>query len=441
MTVTGTDFALVTMLLAYLSIFALFALIERRRYGIWLTPMTLLAGPLGAVMFVAVIFGPTLGYYQVSPYAVGLWNLALFVFGLVGFLIGIPVADRLSYRGLASSQRLSSSEHRVVRDAQFLGWVVLGVIVLSGARAILGLGVLNAFGESDALLDRMGKGIVGHLGLLRTCLIIILFGTAKRWFSVSILLGLALVATALLFSAKYHAIHPLIAAVFYRILTRRTRFNPRLVLGVTVLGVILFFSSYLIVFEIRNPGALARGETYSVLAQHYIAYAIGGVVALGTVIESNAVRPISEGLLITFMPFANLLNQMLGFSSGPLVVEGSRWIVVNWETGRSSNVTTLMGALWQNLGMIGACIYIAGFSLVQYGAFIFMLAVRHAWIVGMSTYFLTVLAFSWFAFYPQLLSFIEIPAMFLILFAVDMLRLSWASSVRRNLTPTLHTEV
>jgi oligosaccharide repeat unit polymerase len=416
----------------FIGITAILAIAERKRYGTWLTPTTALAGPMALVILLASILGPLMGYYPTSAFAIAMWMVAILVFGLIGVLIGLPLGKSQSILQLARSEDLQQSEVRAASWSMLLGAVVLVIILAAGVMATRSVGITAIIQSGQDLQTILSRGVVAHISMLRTCLVVVLLGTARGLFSRQVLLAALLIMTALVFSPKYHAIHPFVAAIFYRLLTRRTKVTAKLVLAVAIAGSLLFVLSYLFIFQLRNPDSLSSPDTYKFLFGNLVFYVISGLLGFGEIIRLNVQVPLTDGLVTVFLPFINLLNQVLHFHRGPLTGTGGLWLVVN-QNGQASNVSTMLGMLVYSLGYVGALFYMAGLSLFVYGSYTAMLVLRNAWVVAGCAYILTMLAFAWFGFYFGLLSGIEVPAIFLLLFLADHLLLAWKNSKRKSM--------
>jgi hypothetical protein len=409
----------------------LFGLAERRVFGTWITPVSTLAWPFIAVATLASL-AVRIGFLAVNPALVLLWTLGVTVIGMTGMVLYMPFQQSGLRRRLTTSLALLDSEQRSAPLVMGAVALLLLFHLYASAGILLSSSGLDALAIDDAL-DPLGTGLLGHTALLRMTLTIYLIGTASRVFSVKAALAAVSVLLALVTAAKSWALVPLLAGIYYRVLTGRTRLRPRLLLGIALAGILIFAGAYLVRWALVNPELITSRSAWSFLLRHYLNYIFAGVLAGSEAMRVGREALVSQGPVTVLAPVVNLflaVARQTGYEAELVSNISRNWMPISRDLMLSSNVLTLYGSLWLNLGWAGALLYSGGLAIVVYGTSLWAHRAGNTWLVVLTTFLFALLSLSWFETYFWHLNTIEVPVFCIILFLLTTVRLGrWAHSM------------
>lgn len=403
-----TDWVIVFILLGEVVILTR---LDRMMFGTWLTPVTLLGVPFAAVMLLAFLFGPALGFLPLFAPSVLVWAGGL----LVLWVGGLPVALSLGHwiRPVVGLRRSFAFEAVSERLAVVLAWLSIPVIFLHFLRSIQSVGGVLGLG-TEAFADIYGGGLGAHLLVLCTMLFILLVGVARRENRLALVTIGVLFLLMLLRQAKYSVILPLWAGLMYRVASGRMRLTVRGIAMFVLVAYAIFNAAYLIGFWALDPTSVTESETYSWLLQHFAAYGLSGVLPLGSLVQQG-VESVPGDPAVTFSSLTNLF----AFATGAdLVSAGNEFTTIISANGaKESNVATIFGPLLIGLGYGGAAVYTLGLGVVCYLSFAAAMLTRNAWIVVIWLFYASMLALSWYSSMFVLLIALEAPVFCLLLAA------------------------
>lgn len=418
------DPALNWLLLPAMACVALiFGLAERRVFGTWVTPVTTLAWPFIGVAFAAA-FASRLGFLPLNPALVLVWLLGVTTFALTGMALYLPFRNAQLRTRLVGSPNLLESERRSSKPVIIGAALITAILGVATARVLASAGIATLGSEEG--MDSLAMGIFGHLAVLRMALTIFLIGTAPRLFSTKGLLALLIVLLALVTTAKSWALVPLLAGMFYRVITGRTRLRPSLLIALALASVVIFFGAYMVRWAAINPALITSRASWEFLVGHYANYLFAGVLAGSDAMRQGQDAINSGGLAVVATPLVNLFAAAARLAGTPIPFVSNistHWFTVSEEMRLSSNVLTLYGSLWLNIGWVGAMLYSGALAVVVYGIALWAHRAANSWLVLMFAFLLALLFLSWFETYFWHLNVLEVPAFCLLFFLLTSMRM------------------
>ncbi|MDR1592592.1 MAG: DUF6337 family protein [Prevotellaceae bacterium] len=389
---------------------------ERKLWKTLYTPLCCLMLPFSLVLLVTLLLagnGTFVAFYYPTLYYVMIGLLAFFIPSAV---LGAVRAKRTSTvhntvnRNIHETIPLSIPPMKAILAITF---VILGLytvhsfIAMSSSSYVIGT---DEFGTEYA-----GGGLWGHLRLLLmaiTILLIYLYDRSCRWYL--LLIGLCLVIFALT-QVKGWILIPIIAGLLLRLCTGKTRLKFSFVLWIILLGFAVFFISYALTLAVGkySPMTVSFLEIINNIFMHYLTSGILGMsmdVQLGFPEEA---RP-----EVLFAQIVNLWYFIMGedFVSpiNPLF----------FQSGVSgTNVRSLFGTTYLNVGMFGYIVLLMVISSLFYGLRTVVLKKQNLFIYAIDAWLCAFLCMGWFDYYFHMLHVIEIPVFLLLLSAIS--RIKW----------------
>lgn len=406
----------------------LLSYMDRKVWKSFYTPLHFLMLPYLLVLLFTVCVA---GNFGLSPFcysSIFPWAAGLPFFALGGLCIGF-----LPGKGKPSGITAGGREPALQAFAQPPSWILPGITLAILLVFFVNLGIHIVSGDPGCGFgsDCFGQGLVenrwvSHLMVaLMALLVVHVFafdpsafarGSGRKTAS-GLLLILILLSIFALFvhQVKNWVILPLLAGVIARILGRKTVLRGRLLAGVALGGILIFFSSYLLLYlcgEDMFPKGTAFKDQISSIMRLFVHYVTSGTMGFSLDMEQGFLEEADPAYLFT--PFVNLWHL---FSGEALLSAHNEEFV---HTGLNyTNVRSLFGTLYvfsrpwlfylfSFLG--GALCY---FFLRLFRAFPRPLPLLLlAWVC-------TLLFMGWFDSYIQLSNSFEIPFWILVFTGID----------------------
>lgn len=358
---------------------------EKRTYKTMMAPATLMAWPYSIVIFIALFFGPLLGFKRINDNEI--WVIVL---GIFSVLIGEILWNVLLKKKPRSFKmnRVQYSEKFVRMARRYLEVVVI-ILAFRYLMVFRQVGFSTYF-ATDGGQGIMTGGIYIHLMLSLFPIVPVLFdkGIFEKDFKVIFFICL-FIAEVFLTYTKYHVIMLLIATMFY-LITFRPKALPLVAAALVATPILAFSLNYFLNFR-ANGNVLS--STY--LTGHLMNYLIGGV-SYSSVSYSWSNSIDFFALVGSFiMPFPNLfINLLFGFSVLPPIEIPFITLSSLGEKGNVINFITL----------------VFGGSKIGGVVFFLILGMIASNIIGkkngnsmLKVYFLTILFLSFFSAYLELI--------------------------------------
>lgn len=400
------DWLLVTLAV---SATVLMVWLDEVRFGTWLTPTTILAGPHMGIALLAFVIGPPLGYVPLYTPSLVVWTCYVAIFWGTGQIA----------TGFLPKAALCALPHRNEESARpfalAAAWVAIPLLVYGSWSASQTVGGLQDFRGAE-YRDATLNGWLGHLLVVTYPLFIYLIGAVRKKNAAfcGVSAGLLLIVMVLR-PTKSWVLLPIVAGLLYR--ARMGRF--RLTLGKTVAIVALIYClfniSYLIAFGAADPQTLRDTDIYAELFRHFGDYFFAGILGFSGHLQHGGAYVADRAT--AYAPFINIAGLITGRAPVSPVLEQFTTIRSGAD-GFQGNVHTLFGTLIMTLGYLEAGLYTFVLSLVSHAAFVASVRSRDVWITALWCFIAAGLAFAWFEIYFSQLALLEVPAVCLLFSAI-----------------------
>ncbi len=392
-----TGFALLVLLIIETGTISM---CQRRLFGTWLTPFTLLSAPYTIVLLLSATLAPVLGFVPLASSSILLWIFGLATFGLSGFMIAAAFSRYLPIRTRA--RKRVRNESRVIRLTLTLVWICI-FILASKLKQVGGIHFILAEGDASALA--YASGAAGHIMTFSRLLVVLLIGvlSRKHWFGwISILVLFIMLS---FYPVKGWLFMPIIAGLLIRGYLGRQKFSLSLIITLIVVSLVIFIGSYMLVFAAHDPTSLFNWRVYKLLFAHVGNYLFAGVLGWSEIVKHSAVSEPSP--LMAFAPFANLYFIISGEPLVNPIIPLRMDIHLLQEN--FVNVYTFFGTLTLYFGNIWTVlVYTFVFGIVVYFIFIVAVKSQNLWILSAWGFFSAGFVFGWFDYYYHRLAFIEV---------------------------------
>lgn len=377
--------------------------LDRRRFGTWVTPFTVLGYPYAAVAILAYLLAPVFDFVPLYTGSVVVWIEGLFLVWAAGAFLGWGLLDM---RLAPSDQPVrfhvappQLDDEAVLRVAVALSWAAMpfmlyGVIV--SARDAGGWTEIGSTGFRDAY----GHGLHAHAVVLAMLLGIVLIGLYRQG-DKRLVATIAMILVFLtLGRVKGTILQVIIGGVFFRM--TRGQFHLTFKKVAILLGTtyVVFNVVYIISMQVFLADDPFDGEIYAYLGRHYMYYLFAGVIGFSEAMRSG-VAGVGGDWHTIFSPFLNLYHVVFG---GSLVAAGSPHekgmdTDLLMKVSSETNVYTMFGTLHLDLGVLGAELYVFVVGLLCYGFLILVRRRNNTWVTASYCLIAGQLTFGFFEFY------------------------------------------
>lgn len=416
----------------------LLSYLDRKIWGTFFTPLHFLMVPYVLVVLVTLAFAGNFGlpafyYPSLLPWIAGLPFFSAagygfsFLFGRVGRLPAVFPAK--------------SPKKRENRRSSFLLWASAVIGVVFSVNLFLHLPARNpscGFG-SDCFGQELVENVwVSHLMVALMALVVIhVFRFDRPGRSMDPcekrsnfrILFLVLFSFFALFvhQVKSWMILPLLAGIFARILDGKTSFGLKLLFGIGMGGILVFFLSYFLVYVCGDDmfvKGTALEEQVRSIARLFVHYVTSGTMGLSIDMQQGILE--TPGLEKIFTPFVNLWNLFEGRE--PISAHNPEYVFTGLNY---TNVRSFFGTLFvftQN-GLFLFLSFLGG--AVCYGIFFFYRRSGSLFSLLLYAWICVLLFMGWFDLYVQLSNSFEIPCwIFLFMAGENCLdKCSWKKKV------------
>lgn len=392
----------------------LFAVLDRKLHGGWLTPFSCLAVPYTVITLFCWAFGPTFGFVPIYAESVLAWIANLAALWLAGLVVKVAT-KRLNMGQLSS--RLSQSEGLSRFLALATGLVLIPIIALGFIAALQKVGGITRI-STDDFTRAFGTGLAAHARVLGMPIMIYLIGTGMYRSPLGLFVLGCLLLGALVYQVKGWILIPLLAGLIYRVEAERTQINLRVAVRLLALGVLVFFSAYLIGFGANDLATLTNTNTYRFLVRHFMSYMFAGILNFSELLRHGLTLELDFRL--PFLPIVNIYNYLTG---GPILSPiDQTYLVINPSIGATSNVHSMIGTLYMSFGLGGSLAFSGLLGLLLYSLRVWARKSGSTWLLVLCSFTLSALCFGWFEYYFWHLAFVEAAVFGLFLHAVVIFR-------------------
>jgi len=383
---------------------------DRRVYGNYFSPLTILSVPLLIILGLALALAETAGFRPVS-YEV----IMLYIFGFPVFWMGslfwsvVVPQKKLAAMAEAFKTPLPASEIPFKQIVLVLSWFVIVAMGFSFGRTFMKYGSIGAIGSDQFAYDYSGSGVFGHILVLGIILVIYLIGIVRKGDYLLLLTTTILIVLILLQQVKTWLYIPLIGGFLLRYYNiRKTKINPgkSVLLGIAV--VVLFFLSYYFAVGIQE-GDFVR-KNYNIF-RHFLGYVFAGVLGFGEHMHQSL--PVGDIPQLLVMPFINIYRLVTGQEITGVV--SSYHVLIDVKNVVDVNVKTFFGTVYIYGGTVWGLIYIFFLGMLLYLNWVMAAVSRNYWFIVLYALVASPLFLGWFDFYYNQLTMVELPVMVVII--------------------------
>lgn len=388
----------------------LLACLDRTAYGSWVTPFTILALPYATIVMLAALLAHPLGFFGVGPEALSIWIVGLLVFwvGGLGVRLAVGKTVRVRFQERRRPFRYEEDSHKI---ASGLSWVAIVVMLLGFRAALKSVGGWSAV-ASDEFGRTYASGFSGHFMALGILLLIFWIGTARFGRKLALVTMSALFIMILGYQVKYLAFVPVVGGVIYRWLAGRLHLSVSKAILYLCVPYAIFSAAYLIAFAAGSIDSVFQADTHKWIARHFIGSLFAGVIGLSESLRTGFLL-VDRDPAAAFAPFVNMYALL---TSGEFVrIISSQYLPIDDAGTQTSNVHTVFGTLLIQLGVFKAVVYTLYAGAVTYASYAVAVITRSCWLVATFVLLAGGLAFGWFVFLFNNLTFIEVPTYGIIL--------------------------
>lgn len=292
-----------------------------------------------------------------------------------------------------------------------------------------------AVGDSGEIKSHYSNGIIGHLVNIISALLLAV-STARKPIKLNVFLrfiSILWVFVLALANAKYSMFMYAFALLIIYTINYPKKFTfVKIIIYVGIIA-IAFFVVYILRFLISDESLSTI--PYEFIFHHFIYYISGGYYAFSTVLEFGATPTPGVGAGVFF---ATILNIISLFRGQEFVSSTSAFINVRLPGGyEQTNVYTLFGAIWLEMGFGGVILCVAILAVLAYTVYSIFLRANNKIMTSLHSYVMATLVFGFFnCFYGMLNIWELIGISFVIVLAYDIFCVSTKKSVSMQKFPT-----
>lgn len=349
-------------LITIICVSSLASYIDKKRYGTYFAPSSVLAWPLTASALLIVFFGRPLGFYDIDPL-----EILILALGIAAFSAGSILATLLKSKALEWMSKRGRHVHlknkHIVNEWRNLllpaKWIT-SLALLAGVIRLLVLifrDGIAAYVSTDGYDAALMYGFPAHVILIGYALAPLLFADAmlnKNIYSGIIWVGYLV----LLFSSfvKYHVVlFVLVSFIFVMTIEKKTIkiLFPLLI----ILPIVIFVLSYVFIFASKG---LSFEDNY--LVKHLLNYLCCGILYTSVNMQTLAI-PYMAPINVFIAQFVAIPNKIFDLLSLPQWPVASPPYVYLSQTERG-NVINIITMFFYTKNYLTGLFFIVLFSLV-----------------------------------------------------------------------------
>jgi len=406
-----------------------FSRLDRKLFGTWITPFTVLAYPYLAVVCLAYLLAGPLDFVSLYPQSLAIWALGLCLIWATGAFLGWGLLD---LRGSGWSQPgnglASHNTPAVQKLASRLAWITLPLMAYGVVNSVWAAGGWSQIATPD-FKAAYSSGIHGHAMVFSCFLTIVLIGVYKRRDGFQLLTIVLLLFFIALSQVKKNPVLAVLGGALFRLMTGRMQFSLKKAAALVAITYVIFNVIYLLGMVILSPENALDGATYAFLATHYLHYLFAGPLALSESLRLGA-KDVGGDWSTIFAPFINLFHALARnhnlIASGSATEKGMT-IDASSAAAVGTNVYTVFGTLYLYLGTTGAAIYTMVAGFFTYGLLVAASRRNQVWLTAAYCLIAAQLTLGFFDLYFWHLDFLEVLTAGIVLTLADR---HWSSALR-----------
>lgn len=401
----------------YLLIFifevSLLCLIEKKLWGIIITPVNVLSIPYAIVTLIAVL-------YSNCVTAVPDFYLPSLVVPCLGlFLFFIP---SLFFSTLVKKDRINRYVILKRDDSYSLLKIlaIIGIIIsLLRIRNTISSGF--SFGGDEFSEQYEVSGFLAHLNVLLSAIFsYMIYKSDSKHKSAYVIIVLLLIGMYAV-GVKSWIIAPVLIGYLARLFSNKSILNLKnLLFPVFICSGVFFLSYYLIM--ILSEGNDITDSWINFVVNHFMDYLIGGSLSFSLDYQQGILEP--EMKLALVRP---IINSFIALFGDGRYIDGINPVFLSIGELGDTNVRTFIGTIWcYSHDSLFFIVFVLNFAFIVYFLYYVSVKSQNVFLLLANCSVLTFLALGFFEFYWLNLSPYEIPVLFIMFSYITRLKVSYA---------------
>lgn len=401
----------------YLLIFifevSLLCLIEKKLWGIIITPVNVLSIPYAIVTLIAVLY---------SNCVTGVPNFYLpsLVVPCLGlFLFFIP---SLFFSTLVKRDRINRYV-TLKRDDSYNLLKILGIIgiIISLLRIRNTISGGFSFGGDEFSEQYEVSGFLAHLNVLLSVIFsYMIYKSDSKHKSAYVIIGLSLIGMYAV-GVKSWIIAPVLIGYLARLFSNKSILNLKnLLFPVFICSGVFFLSYYLIM--ILSEGNDITDSWINFVINHFMDYLIGGSLSFSLDYQQGILEP--EMKLALVRP---IINSFIALFGDGRYIDGINPVFLSIGELGDTNVRTFIGTIWcYSHDSLFFIVFVLNFAFIVYFLYYISMKSQNVFLLLANCSVLTFLALGFFEFYWLNLSPYEIPVLFIMFSYITRFKVCYA---------------
>ena len=388
-------------------------LIEKKLWGIIITPVNVLSIPYAIVTLVAVLYSNCVT--EVPNFY--LPSLVIPCLGL--FLFFIP---SLFFSTLVKKDRINRYV-TLKRDDSYNLLKILGIIgiIISLLRIRNTISDGFSFGGDEFSEQYEVSGFFAHLNVLLSAIFsYMIYKSDSKHKSAYVIIGLLLIGMYAV-GVKSWIIAPVLIGYLARLFSNKSILNLKnLLFPVFICSGVFFLSYYLIM--ILSEGNDITDSWMNFVVNHFMDYLIGGSLSFSLDYQQGILEP--EMKLALVRPIINFFIALFGDGR---YIDGINPVFLSIGELGDTNVRTFIGTIWcYSHDSLFFIVFVLNFAFIVYFLYYVSVKSQNVFLLLANCSVLTFLALGFFEFYWLNLSPYEIPVLFIMFSYITRFKVSYA---------------
>ena len=388
-------------------------LIEKKLWGIIITPVNVLSIPYAIVTLIAVLYSNCVT--EVPNFY--LPSLVIPCLGL--FLFFIP---SLFFSTLVKKDRINRYV-TLKRDDSYNLLKILGIIgiIISLLRIRNTISDGFSFGGDEFSEQYEVSGFFAHLNVLLSAIFsYMIYKSDSKHKSAYVIIGLLLIGMYAV-GVKSWIIAPVLIGYLARLFSNKSILNLKnLLFPVFICSGVFFLSYYLIM--ILSEGNDITDSWMNFVVNHFMDYLIGGSLSFSLDYQQGILEP--EMKLALVRPIINFFIALFGDG---WYIDGINPVFLSIGELGDTNVRTFIGTIWcYSHDSLFFIVFVLNFAFIVYFLYYVSVKSQNVFLLLANCSVLTFLALGFFEFYWLNLSPYEIPVLFIMFSYITRFKVSYA---------------
>lgn len=319
-------------LFSYIFEITILAIIEKKNWGTYFSPLNCLSIPCGIVTLLAIIYpllAPEFPKFYLPSLIV--WMVGLAIFALPSFCLSKAAKKPPLFT------YLNTNSIRQTKTYKYLILVSVCCLLITFIKMRSAIGSTD-WGSDEFSESYSSSSIIGHLSVLITVLFSYMIYMSDKNHKLAFLIACLSLISMYAVGVKSWIIAPLLIGIFTRVIIGKTRLTFKFLLSIIVTCICIFTLSYIILM-VNTGRTQLNASFFEFIANHFMFYLIGSPLSFSIDYKMGIIEP--DMLTALFAPPINIYR----------LFEGSDFITPINPTAISiihgqSNVRTFLGTIF-----------------------------------------------------------------------------------------------